>query len=104
MTMAEGSIKDLWPEPPATTPDRVKHFLDMFDDLPDNFMILLTTAGVYGRHVRTGVSLGDLRKLYERAYARTETVSADTPSGRLLGRLERPPEETGGYHRPHFND
>lgn len=94
--MSEDSITDLWPNPPRGRHQRIKHFLDMFDDLPDDFMILLTTAGVYGRHIRTGVSMGDLRQLYNLECLSTETVSgspaetvAGTPAEALRQRIKK---------------
>lgn len=102
--MSDRHITELWPEPPKGRTERVKHFLDVFNDLPDDYMILLSTAELYGRHTRTGVSMGDLRYLYELDRRVTELDSQpDTgPAKRLLGSLEKP-EETGA-HRPHFSD
>lgn len=102
--MSEASIKDRWPEPPKNRTERIKHFLDVFEDLPDDYMILLSTAEVYGHHIRTGVSIGDLRQCYNLERLGSETVAGPTPAAKLLGRLERPPEETGTGHRPNFSD
>lgn len=95
------SIRDLWPRPPRNRAERIKHFLDQWIDVPDDYVILYATIGVYDQP--TGILMKDIRELYGLDRLSAETVSGDSPAGRLLGRLEKPAEETGSG-LPQFRD
>lgn len=103
--MTHPSIRDQWPEPPRNRMDRLRHFMDQWRDFPDDALVIFTTIGVYDQP--TGVAMGDLRYLVDLAdrldRLSAETVSADSPAGRMLGRLERPVHETGSG-LPKFHD
>lgn len=89
-------ITDIWPRPPTNLADRLKHVLDIWDDHPDDFIILIATSEVYGRHVRTGVTLGDLRELYGRERLGAETVLyGGSAAERLRDRLREDIAEHG---------
>ena len=70
-------IRDQWHRPPRGRLQRIKHFLHVYEDLPGESMILVATTEVYGRHVRTGVTLDDLRQLYNLDCLSDETVRGD---------------------------
>lgn len=63
MTDDEKRILRLWPVPPESTTDKLKHVLDVFDGFGDNEKMVTATNYVYGHGVRTGLTLGDLREL-----------------------------------------
>lgn len=91
---------------PKNRAERIKEFLDQWRGVPDDYVILYSTIGVYDQP--TGILMGDIREMHgivsklDRLSA--ETVSGDSPVGRLLGRLEKPDEETGSGYRPPFSD
>jgi hypothetical protein len=105
--MTGDHILDLWPEPPKGGNQRIKHFLDVYDDLPDDYMILMSTPELYGRHVRTGVSIGDLRQLYNLGALSTDTVGT-SPAGATLGtsseQIRRRVKKLGQLPRPENGD
>ena len=89
-------ITDIWPRPPTNLADRLKHVLDIWDDHPDDFIILIATSEVYGRHIRTGITLGDLRELYGRERLGADTVLyGGSPAERLGKRLREDIANTG---------
>jgi hypothetical protein len=59
-------ITDLWPEPPTTMIERLRHTLDVWADYPDDYIVLIATSEVYGPHVQTGLTIGDLKELFRR--------------------------------------
>lgn len=87
--MAErtGLITDLWPEPPTTMLDRLKHVLDIWANYPDDHIIVLGTAETYGPGVWTGLTMGDLRTLYGRERLGAETAVYGSAADRLAERL-----------------
>jgi hypothetical protein len=59
-------IRDVWPNPPDGLMERLRHTLDVWADYPEDYIILIATSEVYGPHVQTGLTIGDLKALYER--------------------------------------
>lgn len=51
-----------WPDPVA---DPLGHTLAVFAEEPDDMMVLQATGNVYGKGVRTGLRLGDLRRVQQ---------------------------------------
>src|SRR5688500_18968079 len=66
------SIRDLWPDPPANLVQRLEHFMDQWRNVPDDYVILYTTIGVYDQP--TGILMGDIRTLYGRERLGVDTV------------------------------
>lgn len=97
-TMPErtGLITDLWPQPPATMLERLRHVLDIWADFPDDHIIVMGTAEVYGPGVWTGLTMGDLRNLYCREQLGAETVVYGSAADRLAERLR----EDVAHHGP----
>ncbi len=60
-----GHITEIWPKPPVTLAERLRQTLDIWADCPDDFVILIATSEVYGPHVVTGLTVGDLKELYD---------------------------------------
>jgi len=83
-------IIDLWPEPPVSMVDRLKQTLDVWDDYPDDFIVLIATSEVYGPNIRTGLTIGDLRKIHGRECLSDETVAYGSQAADLGTRLKRP--------------
>jgi hypothetical protein len=94
-------IRERWPDPPRTRQERLRLFLEQWSHVPNNCVILHSTVGVYDQP--TGILMQDVRELYNLEQLSAETVSGDSPAGRMLGRLERPGEETGSG-LPKFHD
>ncbi len=92
-----GPITDVWPEPPATMIERLRHVLDVWSDYPDEFIILIATSEVYGPHVRTGITIGDLRTLYGREKLGADTVIYGSAADRLGARLR---EDVARHGKP----
>jgi hypothetical protein len=90
------NITDLWPRPPATMIQRLQHTLDVWGDYPDDFVILIATQEVYGPHVTTGLTIGDLRELFRRENLGADTVlRGGTTSERLRDRLREDVRKNG---------
>lgn len=71
------NIRDLWPEPPGSMTERLRHTLDVWADYPEDYVILIATSEVYGPHVVTGLTIGDLRELFRR-------MGDDPPAGTVI--------------------
>lgn len=56
-------IRNHTPKVPTTALDTLRHTLFAFRELPDSQRMVNATTGVYGKGVRTGLTLGDLRSL-----------------------------------------
>lgn len=41
--------------------DNLRHSLQLFADSPDDVMVLTATSNVYGKGIRTGLTMRDLR-------------------------------------------
>lgn len=83
-----GSIRDLWPEPPGDLFERLRHTLDVWEDYPDDYIVLIATSEVYGPHVQTGLTIGDLKDLYRRSgNPGPDTVLFGSAAERLAERL-----------------
>lgn len=96
-------IRELWPEPPRDLKERLQHFLDCYPDVPDQTVVLMSTASVYGRGAMTGLTMGDMRTLAGQQSAGAETVVYG-PDAEWLGRqlrdtLNRERLRTGGENR-----
>lgn len=90
------NIRDLWPEPPGNMIERLRHTLDIWDDYPDDFVILIATNEVYGPHVVTGTTIGDLKELYNRLdNPGSDTVIYGSAADRLRDRLRRDVDQHG---------
>lgn len=50
-----------WPDPDK---DPLGHTLALYPDMSDDEVAITATSGVYGVGVRTGLTWGDLRRLY----------------------------------------
>ncbi|PZT70180.1 hypothetical protein DN402_31675 [Streptomyces sp. SW4] len=48
---------------PSTAVEALAHVLKVFDDAPDDRLVIEATNGIYGQGVRTGLTSGDLRAL-----------------------------------------
>lgn len=90
-------IRDLWPEPPGTMHERLRHTMDVWADYPDDFVILIATSEVYGPHVVTGVTIGDLREVLRRMGEdpSASTVLYGDAARRLRDRLREDVERNG---------
>jgi hypothetical protein len=56
-----------WPEPPGDDPvERLAHLVDIFEAEPDSWLIVVATDRAYGPGIRTGLTMGDFRKLMRR--------------------------------------
>ncbi|MFI8084345.1 hypothetical protein ACIF6L_26525 [Kitasatospora sp. NPDC086009] len=52
------------PEPPTTPAEALAHVVAIYDDEPDDRMMIHATSNIYGPGVRTGLTMGDLRSLH----------------------------------------
>lgn len=64
--MTYGNIREVWPNPPDGPLERLAHTLDVWADYPDDYIVLIATSEVYGPHVVTGLTIGDLKDLLRR--------------------------------------
>lgn len=87
--MAErtGRITDRWPDPPTTMIQRLRHVLDVLEIYPDDHIVIIGTAEVYGPGVWTGLTVGDLRTLYGRERLGADTVLYGSAADRMAERL-----------------
>lgn len=65
MKLTEAQLKVLakWPEAPQTWAQKVLHAVDVFEDEPDEMVVLRATSGLYADGPWTGIRLGDLRSV-----------------------------------------
>jgi hypothetical protein len=89
------NIKDIWPVPPTTMIDRLRQVLDVWGDYPDDFIILIATIEVYGPHISTGLTVGDLKELYGRERLGADTVMYGSAADRLRDRLRKDVDKHG---------
>lgn len=87
------TIRELWPEPPKNQAERFEHFMDQWRDVADDHVILFATIGVYEQP--TGILMGDLRALYQRARLDVDAVVYGSAAERLRQRLRQDIERNG---------
>jgi hypothetical protein len=75
--------------------DRLRQTIDVWGDYPDDFVIVIATIEVYGSHVSTGLTVGDLKELYCRERLGTDTVMYGSAADRLRDRLREDIEKHG---------
>lgn len=53
------------PEAPQHWSDAVAHILEVYRDEPDDRLMIEATNNIYGPGIRTGLTMGDLRRIGE---------------------------------------
>lgn len=77
--------------------ERLRHTLDVWADYPDDYVILIATSEVYGPHVVTGLTIGDLKEVFRRLgdEPASDTVIYGSAADRLRDRLREDMERNG---------
>lgn len=70
---------------PTTPTEALTHVLCALGNLPDDHMVVKVTDGIYGKGVRTGLTMGDLRALQDMVDARARHNGPGLPASDLPG-------------------
>lgn len=62
--MSQDFINQYGPKP-TTMLERLAHVVEVLDDVPDDKVMVQTSDGVYGPDIKSGLTMGDLRKIYD---------------------------------------
>jgi len=55
------AVLDMVGPKPTTLRERLNHAIHVYKDAPNDMQVLLCTSNVYGRGVKTELTLGDIR-------------------------------------------
>lgn len=61
-----------WPVPPASPVEALGHVLDIYEDAPDERVVIQATSNIYPEAPWTGLRLGDLRSIWNKVTEESE--------------------------------